>query len=139
MQQIKELLSGGYPITQIQREIPALASMSYPVLARYIQRFLMKDKTLSARIVSGSEQPTTATGNLLQTGGADPAQAGSPSPFSGDVPAKPSDLQNCSSKPALPEGREPLKLDIRDRLGKRFVFDSNAGNELLSSIQKDKL
>ena len=36
------MLQKGYPIRQIQRELPALTHISYPMLASYVQRFLVE-------------------------------------------------------------------------------------------------
>lgn len=45
--QIADLLNAGFPIKQIHREIPGIASISYAMLTTYINRYFMEDEQVS--------------------------------------------------------------------------------------------
>ncbi len=120
-ERIRDLLSAGYTIRQIQRETPELASMSYSVLSDYIQRFLIEAENVFPKRKQSSTEKTII-----------------PPPVHANDPVEIPGHQLRASTRVASQDSKPLKLDIKDRLGKRISYDPNAGNEIIQAMEKNK-
>lgn len=114
---IEQMSQAGHTLRTIYDEVAGLSSMSYPVFTHHVRKYL--------KVGCGSAPQKNAFSLCSEL-----PKAVSDQPDSETAGSEKSEIVNTAG---------PRKLDISSRVGSRFNFDSNAGNEIMNSMKKDKL